>query len=114
MGLVVERFTGGNTEIDNMGLCTFDKNITLTFSPAHQPSSSGIAERIVVMLKTTVRRLFRQAHLDHPWWSYACGFARHMMREKVLGRAWTWPLFGQWVGIWTTTMTSHPWTAEAQ
>ena len=27
-------------------------------------------------------------------------FAGHMMREKVLGRTWSWPLFGQLVGIW--------------
>ena len=38
------------------------------------------------VLKTTVRRLLKQAHLDRPWWSYACKFAGHMMREKVLGR----------------------------
>ena len=26
--------------------------------------------------------------------------AGHMMREEVLGRTWSWPLFGQLVGIW--------------
>ena len=68
--------------------------------PAHQPSSNGIAERMVGMLKTTVRRMLKQANLGREWWSYACRFAGHMMREKVLGREWPYPLFGQLVGIW--------------
>ena len=41
-------------------LC-WEKNITLSYSPAHQPSSNGIAERMVGMLKTTVRRMLKQA-----------------------------------------------------
>ena len=36
-------------------LC-WEKNIILSFSPAHQPSSNGIAERMVGILKSTVRR----------------------------------------------------------
>ena len=80
-------------------LC-WDRNIDLSYSPAHQPSSNGIAERMVGMLKTTVRRMLKQANLDREWWSYACRLAGHMMREKVLGREWTYPLFGQLVGIW--------------
>ena len=44
---------------------------------------------------TTVRRMLKQAHLGREWWSYACRFAGHMMREKVLGRDWPYPLFGQ-------------------
>ena len=74
--------------------------IVLAYSPAHQPSSNGIAERMVGMLKTTVRRMLKQANLGREWWSYACRFAGHMMRERVLGREWTYPLFGQLVGIW--------------
>ena len=80
-------------------LC-WEKNIVLSYSPAHQPSSNGIAERMVGMLKTTVRRMLKQANLGREWWSHACRFAGHMMREKVLGREWTYPLFGQLVGIW--------------
>ena len=80
-------------------LC-WDRHIVLSYSPAHQPSSNGIAERMVGMLKTTVRRMLKQANLGREWWSYACRFAGHMMREKVLGREWTYPLFGQLVGIW--------------
>ena len=78
----------------------WEKNITLSYSPAHQPSSNGIAERMVGMLKTTVRRMLKQANLGREWWSYACRSAGHMMREKVLGREWPHPLFGQLVGIW--------------
>ena len=80
-------------------LC-WEKNIVLSYSPAHQPSSNGIAERMVGMLKTTVRRMLKQASLGREWWSYACRFAGHMMRERVLGREWTYPLFGQLVGVW--------------
>ena len=86
-----------NQKVQN--LC-WEKNITLSYSPAHQPSSNGIAERMVGMLKTTVRRMLKQANLGREWWSYACRFAGHMMREKVLGREWPYPLFGQLVGIW--------------
>ena len=80
-------------------LC-WDRHIVLSYSLAHQPSSNGKAERMVGMLKTTVRRMLKQANLGREWWSYACRFAGHMMREKVLGREWTYPLFGQLVGIW--------------
>ena len=80
-------------------LC-WEKNIVLSYSPAHQPSSNGIAERMVGMLKTTVRRMLPQSNLGREWWSYACRFAGRMMRERVLGRDWTYPLFGQLVGIW--------------
>ena len=86
-----------NQKVQN--LC-WEKNITLSYSPAHQPSSIGIAERMVGMLKTTVRRMLKQANLGREWWAYACRFAGHMMREKVLGREWPHPLFGQLVGIW--------------
>ena len=81
-------------------LC-WEKNITLSYSPAHQPSSNGMAERMVGMLKTTVRRMLKQAKLGRERWSYACRFAGHMMREKVLGREWPHPvILGQLVGIW--------------
>ena len=43
-------------------LC-WEKNIVLSYSPAHQPSSNGVAERMVGMLKTTVRRMLKQANL---------------------------------------------------
>ena len=99
---IVQLQADGGGEFTNQkirDLC-WEKNITLSYSPAHQPSSNGIAERMVGMLKTTVRRMLKQAHLGREGWSYACRFAGHMMREKVLGREWPHPLFGQLVGIW--------------
>ena len=91
----------GGGELTNkkiQDLC-WEKNIVLSYSPAHQPSSNGIAERMVGTLKTTVRRMLKQANLGRGWWSYACRFPGHMMRERVLGREWTYPLFGQLVGV---------------
>ena len=85
---IVRTQADGGGEFTNQtirDLC-WAKNITLSYSPAHQPSSNGIAERMVGMLKTTVRRMLKQAHLGREWWSHACRFAGHMMREKVLGR----------------------------
>ena len=99
---VVRMQADGGGEFTNQkvrDLC-WEKNITLSYSPAHQPSSNGIAERMVGMLKTTVCRVLNQAHLGREWWSHACRFAGHMVREKVLGREWPHPLFGQLVGIW--------------
>ena len=86
----------GGGEFNNQKLkeLCFDKNIVFSFSPAHQPSSNAIAERMVGRLKSTVRRVLKQAHLEREWWSYACKFAGHMMREKVLGRPWQYPLLG--------------------
>ena len=77
----------GGGEFSNQKLkdLCWEKNIILSFSPAHQPSSNGIAERMVGILKSTVRRMRKQAQLEREWWSYACRFA---MREKVLGRQW--------------------------
>ena len=71
-----------------------------TLQLINRPPINGIAERIVGMLKTTVRQMLKQVNLGREWWSYACRFAGHMMREKVLGREWPYPLFGQLVGIW--------------
>ena len=81
---------GGNFKNEKLRDLCWERNIILSFSPAHQPSSNGIAERMVGILKSTVRRMLKQAHLD-----------RDMMREKVLGREWTYHpfFFGQLVGV---------------
>ena len=97
-------------------LC-WEKNIILSYSPAHQPSSNGIAERMVGMLKTTVTRMLKQANLGREWWSYACQFAGHMMRERVLGREWTYRIL-YLVNSWAfgNHMIKHKqshWTTEA-
>ena len=92
---VVRIQADGGREFSNQKLrdLCWRKSIILSFSPAHQPSSNGIAERMVGILKSTVRRVLKQAHLDREWWSYACRFAGHMMREKVLGREWAYLAF---------------------
>ena len=96
---VVRIQAGGGGEFNNQKLkdLCFDKNIILSFPPAHQPSSNGTAGRVNGKLKS---RMLKQAHLEREWWSYAAKFSGHMMREKVLGRPWQYPLFGQLVGIW--------------
>ena len=79
---IVRIQANGGDEFTNQkvrDLC-WEKNITLSYSPAHQSSSNGIAERMVSILKSAVHRVLKQAHLDREWWSYACRFAGHMMR----------------------------------
>ena len=87
-----------NQKIQN--LCWRRTSYCHTLQLINQPSSNGIAEQMVGRLKTTVRRMLKQANLGREWWSYACRFAGHTMREKVLGREWPYPLFGQLVGMW--------------
>ena len=53
---------------------------------SHPPMALQSAR--LVCSRPTVRRMLKQAHLGREWWSYACRFAGHMMREKVLGREW--------------------------
>ena len=74
----------GGGELNNQKLkdLCWDRSIVLSFSPAHQPSSNGIAERLVGTLKSTVRQALKQAHLEREWWSHARRFAGHMMRES--------------------------------
>ena len=52
----------GGGEFNNQKLrdLCWEKNITLSHSPAHQPSSNGIAERMVGILKSTVRRMLNK------------------------------------------------------
>ena len=64
---------GGEIQFNNQNLkdLCWDRNIILS---AHQPSSNGTAERMVGILKSTVFRMLKQAHLEREWWSYACRF----------------------------------------
>ena len=60
---IVRTQADGGDEFANQkvrDLC-WEKNATLSYSPAHQPSSNGIAERMVGILKSTVRRVLKQA-----------------------------------------------------
>ena len=59
--------SGGELNNQKLKDLCFEKNIVLSFSPAHHPLSNGIAENCwsnVGILKTTVRRLLKQAHLE--------------------------------------------------
>ena len=69
---------------------TYALTRTLSY-PSHlliNPHRMAMQRRMVGMLKSTVRRLSKQVHLEREWWSYACRFAGHMVKEKVLGRPW--------------------------
>ena len=92
----------GRIQADGGGECTnqkvrdlcWKKNITLSYSPAHQPSSNGMAERMVGILKSTVRPMLKQAP---EWWSYACRLAGHDEREssrKGMGLSIVWTACG--------------------
>ena len=72
--------------------------------PIFAPTRAALDSEAVVTMaglgKTAVRSLLKQAHLEAACWSYACRMSARMMREKVLGRIWKYPLFGQLVGMW--------------
>ena len=89
----------GGGEFNNQKLkeLCFDKNINLSFSPAHQLSSNGIAERLVGMLKSTVRRASPLRARMVVICVQICGShdARRSTRQNL-----AYPLFGQLVGIW--------------
>ena len=59
-----------------------------------------MAERRVGMLKTTVRRMLKQANLGREWWSYCLSICGSYDERESWEREWTYPLFGQLVGIW--------------
>ena len=52
------------------------------FLQRHQLSSNGIAERMVGILKSIVRQMLKQAHLEREWWSYACRICRSHDDER--------------------------------
>ena len=54
---------GGEFSNEKLRALCWEKNIILSFSPAHQPSSNGIAERMVGVIKSTVHRMLQQASL---------------------------------------------------
>ena len=61
------------------------RGIHLAISPAHQPQSNGVAERLVGLAKQCTRRLLLVAGLPDSHWSYAMRFAAEMLRHKALG-----------------------------
>ena len=76
------------------------RGIHLATSPAYQPQSSGVAERMVGLAKQCTRRLLLASRLPDIYWSYAMRFAAEMLRHKASGFAWNMPAFGEEVGMW--------------
>ena len=64
------------------------RGIHLATSPAHQPQSNGVAERLVGLAKQCTRRLLLAANLPDLYWSYAMRFVAEMLRHKALGFPW--------------------------
>ena len=79
--------------------CARQRGIHLATSPAHQPQSNGVAERLVGLAKQCTRHLLQATSLPNIYWSYAMCFAAEMLRHKVLGFPWHVPAFGEEVGI---------------
>ena len=76
------------------------RGIHLATSPAYQPQSNGVAERMVGLAKQCTRRLLLASRLPDLYWSYAMRFAAEMLRHKALGFTWNLPAFGEEVGMW--------------
>ena len=76
------------------------RGIHLATSPAYQPQSNGVAERMVGLAKQCTRRLLLASRLPDIYWSYAMRFAAEMLRHKALGFSWNMPAFGEEVGMW--------------
>ena len=71
------------------------RGIHLATSPAYQPQSNGVAERMVGLAKQCARRLLLASRLPDIYWSYAMRFAAEMLRHKALGFSWNLPAFGE-------------------
>ena len=76
------------------------RGIHLATSPAYQPQSNGVAERMVGLAKQCTRRLLLASKLPDIYWSYAMRFAAELLRHKALGFPWNMPAFGEEVGMW--------------
>ena len=76
------------------------RGIHLATSPAYQPQSNGVAERMIGLAKQCTRRLLLASRLPDIYWSYAMRFAAEMLRHKALGFSWNLPAFGEEVGMW--------------
>ena len=83
------------------------RGIHLATSPAHQPQSNGVAERLVGLAKQCTRHLLLAAALPDLYWSYAMRFAAEMLRHKALGFQWHVPAFGEEVGMWRSHDTKQ-------
>ena len=61
------------------------RGIHVATSPAHQPQSKGLAERLVGLAKQTTRRLLLARRLPKSCWTYAMGYGAELLRHKSLG-----------------------------
>ncbi len=68
-------------------------------SPAYQPASNGVAERMIGLAKTIVRRLFA-SELESKYWSYALLHGADVLRYRSVKLPYPHPVFGETVGIW--------------
>ena len=75
------------------------RGIHLATSPAYQPQSNGLAERMVGLAKQCTLRLLLASRLPDTYWSYAMRFAAELLRHKALGFTWNMPAFGEEVGM---------------
>ena len=74
------------------------RGIHLATSPANQPQSNGVAERMVGLAKQCTRRLLLASRLPDIYWSYAMRFAAEMLRHKAWDSLGTCPpLVEKWV-----------------
>ena len=58
------------------------RGIHLATSPAYQPQSNGVAERMVGLAKQCTRRLLLASRLPDIYWSYAVRFAAEMLQAQ--------------------------------
>ena len=79
------------------------RGIHLATSPAYQPQSNGVAERMVGLAKQCTRRLLLASRLPDIYWSYAMRFAAEVLRHIVtqgFGILLEHAAFGEEVGMW--------------
>ncbi len=69
-------------------------------SPAYQPASNGVAERMIGLAKTIVRRLLFAAELEPKYWAYALPHGADVLRHRSVKLPYPHPVFGETVGIW--------------
>ena len=74
------------------------RGIHLATSPAHQPQSNGVAERLVVSQSDVHAVCFWLQDFQIFIGGVPCDFAAEMLRHKALGFQWHVPAFGEEVG----------------
>eukprot|EP00971_Amphidinium_carterae_P030608 601985-Amphidinium_carterae.1 len=74
--------------------------IHLSTSPSYMPQSNGLAERMVGLCKSSVRKLIgTSSSIDHSLWPYACLWTGELMRHAAIGLSWPYPAFAELVAI---------------